>query len=210
MLIEGNIIKNILFENNININGALHIGAYECEELPFYKYCLNIEENDIIWIEANKDKVEENIKNGKINIYNALITDKDNENTKFNISNNGQSSSILELETHKIEYPKISYISDTIINSITIDSFYKKNNLNPEKYNFWNLDIQGAELLALKGAVNSIKYAKALYLEVNEKELYKNCAFINEIDDFLKAYNFKRVITYITKHGWGDALYIKF
>ena len=62
--------------------------------------------------------------------------------------------------------------------------------------------------MALKGAIKSIKYAKALYLEVNEKELYKKCGLINEIDTFLFQYNFKRVLTNMTPHGWGDALYI--
>ena len=62
--------------------------------------------------------------------------------------------------------------------------------------------------MALNGASNSIKYAKALYLEVNEKELYKNCGLITEIDSFLSKHNFKRVLTNITVHGWGDALYI--
>lgn len=86
--------------------------------------------------------------------------------------------------------------------------FFVRNNIDASKYNFWNFDIQGAELMALKGATQSIKYAKAIYLEVNEKELYKNCGLITEIDTFLLQYKFKRVLTNITIHGWGDALYI--
>ena len=62
--------------------------------------------------------------------------------------------------------------------------------------------------MALKGAVKSIKHAKVLYLEVNEKELYKNCGLITDIDNFLSVYNFKRVLTSMTYHGWGDAVYI--
>jgi hypothetical protein len=75
--------------------------------------------------------------------------------------------------------------------------------------NFWNFDIQGAELLALKGATDWLPYADALYLEVNEKELYKKCGLIGDIDAFLKPYHFKRVITDITPYGWGDALYVR-
>jgi len=141
-------------------------------------------------------------------VYNALITDKDDEETAFNISNNVQSSSVLEFETHSQEHPWVVYVDKINIKSITIDTFFEKNNIDASKYNFWNFDIQGAELMALKGAVKSIKYAKALYLEVNEKELYKNCAIITEIDEFLSKYNFKRVLTKMTQHGWGDALYI--
>jgi hypothetical protein len=62
--------------------------------------------------------------------------------------------------------------------------------------------------MALKGSIESIKHAKVLYLEVNEKELYTNCGLINEIDSFLAEYKFKRVLTSMTKHGWGDAMYI--
>jgi hypothetical protein len=49
---------------------------------------------------------------------------------------------------------------------------------------------------------------KAIYLEVNEKELYKNCGLIGDIDIYLEKYNFKRVKTVMTEHGWGEALYI--
>lgn len=94
--------------------------------------------------------------------------------------------------------------------SITVDTFFERNHLDASKYNFWNFDIQGAELMALKGAIKSIQHVKALYLEVNEKELYKKCALISDIDEFLLTYNFKRVLTHMTSHGWGDALYIKF
>ena len=143
-----------------------------------------------------------------LNVYNALITDKDDEEIMFNVSNNIQSSSVLEFGTHSQEHPWVFYTHKIDKKTITIDTFFERNNIDASKYNFWNFDIQGAELMALKGAINSIQYAKAIYLEVNEKELYKNCGLINEIDDFLLKYNFKRVLTNITHHGWGDALYI--
>ena len=63
--------------------------------------------------------------------------------------------------------------------------------------------------MALKGASESLKYTKAIYLEVNIDEVYKGCGKMNEIDEYLAKYNFVRVLTYITTHGWGDALYIK-
>ena len=63
--------------------------------------------------------------------------------------------------------------------------------------------------MALKGAMNSIQHVKVMYLEVNEKELYKKCGLMSEIDTFLSQYNFKRVLTHMTQHGWGDALYIR-
>jgi FkbM family methyltransferase len=208
MLISFQEIINILIENNIHIFGGFHIGAHECEEIEFYNK-LGLKLEDVVWIDAMSSKVNEAIQRGIPNVYNAVITDKDDKEIIFNVSNNVQSSSVLEFGTHSREHPWVVYVNKINLKSITIDTFFKRNNIDASKYNFWNFDIQGAELMALKGATKSIKYAKAIYLEVNEKELYKNCGLITEIDTFLLQYNFKRVLTNITKHGWGDALYIK-
>ena len=208
MLISVEDIKQVLLSKNIIINGVFHIGAHECEELDFYNNILGVKSEDVIWIDAIISKVIDAKIKGIQNIYNAVITDKDDEDVVFNVSNNNQSSSVLEFGTHSTEHPGIVYVNQVSCKSITVDTFFEMNNIDASKCNFWNFDIQGAELLALKGATNSLQYAKALYLEVNEKELYKKCGLINEIDDFLLKYNFKRVLTSMTRHGWGDALYI--
>ena len=207
MLISFEEINNILLSNNITINGSFHIGAHDCEEINFYNQ-LGLTPNNVVWIDAIPSKVANAINRNIPNVYNAVITDKDDEDIIFNISNNGQSSSVLELGTHSQEHPWVVYVKKIKQKSITIDTFFERNNIDASKYDFWNFDIQGAELMALKGATKSIKYAKALYLEVNEKELYKKCGLITEIDTFLEQYNFKRVITNMTSHGWGDALYV--
>jgi FkbM family methyltransferase len=207
MLISFQEIFEILLSKNITINGCFHVGAHECEEMDFYNK-LGVKNENVIWIDAIPSKVNEAKNRGINNIYNAVITDKDDEDITFNISNNVQSSSVLDFGTHAYEHPSVVYVDKIQLKSITIDSFFERNNIDASKYNFWNFDIQGAELMALKGAIQSIKYAKALYLEVNEKELYKNCGLITEIDAFLSEYNFTRVLTRFTQHGWGDALYI--
>jgi len=208
MLIRFENISKILLENNIKIFGSFHIGAHECEEMHFYNQ-LGLKSENIVWIDAIPSKVNEATNRGIPNVYNAVITDKDDEEIVFNISNNGQSSSVLEFGTHSHEHPEVVYVDKINLKSITIDTFFERNNIDASNYNFWNFDIQGAELMALKGSIQSIKYAKAIYLEVNEKELYKNCGLITEIDAFLLEYNFKRVLTNILHHGWGDALYIR-
>jgi FkbM family methyltransferase len=207
MLIGFEEINKILLANNIHIHGCFHIGAHECEELNFYNQ-LGITPERVVWIDAIPSKVTEAAHRGIPNVYNAVITDKNDEDILFHISNNCQSSSVLEFGTHAQEHPWVVYVDTIQQKSITIDTFFQRNNIDASKYNFWNFDIQGAELMALKGATQSIKYAKALYLEVNENELYKNCGLIHEIDAFLSQYNFKRVLTNMTIHGWGDALYI--
>ncbi len=220
MLISFEEINEILTTNNIHITGALHVGAHECEELDFYaKLGLNPEQ--IVWIDAMPNKVKEATDRGIPNVYYAVITDKDGDDVEFNISNNGQSSSVLEFGTHSVEHPWVHYVDKIRAKSVTIDTFMDKrptnrggiifdtNKIDATQLNFWNFDIQGAELMALKGATQSIQHVNAIYLEVNEKELYVNCGLIHEIDAFLLERGFSRVLTHITVHGWGDALYIR-
>ena len=207
MLIPFEEINRILVSKNIDVHGSFHIGAHECEEMGFYNK-LGIQKENIVWIDAIPSKVMEASLKGIPNVYEAVITDKDDQEVVFNVSNNVQSSSVLDFGTHSKEHPSVVYVSQFSSKSLTIDTFFQRNGLDASKYDFWNFDIQGAELMALKGAVASIQYAKAIYLEVNVNELYKGCGLIKEIDAFLWQYNFKRVLTNITQYGWGDALYI--
>jgi len=207
MLISFEEIYNILLSKQINITGSFHIGAHDCEEIGFYNR-LGIKNENIVWIDAIPSKVIEATNRGIPYVYQAVITDKDDEDIVFNVSNNVQSSSVLEFGTHSQEHPSVVYVDKINLKSITIDTFFERNHIDASKFNFWNFDIQGAEFMALQGATRSIQYAKAIYLEVNVTELYKNCGLITEIDTFLAQYKFTRVLTNITQHGWGDALYI--
>jgi FkbM family methyltransferase len=208
MLIPYQHIKYILEAHNISITGAFHIGAHECEELAFYQQ-LNLDPTDVIWLDAIPQKIKEAKERGIPNVYHAVVTDKDDEKVTFHVSNNGQSSSVLEFGTHAQEHPWVTYVDHIIQKTTTIRSFVQQNQIDLSKYNFWNFDIQGAELMALKGAGDLIKTASAIYLEVNEKELYKGCGLIGEIDSMLAEYGFNRVATNMTVHAWGDALYIR-
>tara|TARA_B110001452_G_C15239291_1_gene429100 strand:- start:711 stop:1352 length:642 start_codon:yes stop_codon:yes gene_type:complete len=208
MLINPDEVLRLLKSKNITITGVFHIGACDCEELGFYNNKLGLENKDVIWIDAIKEKVENAKKRGITTIYNEVITDKDGDEIEFNVTNNLASSSILELGTHAKEHPHIHYTHKIKMKSITIDSFLKKYDINNNLLNFWNLDIQGAELLALQGGCESMQSVDIMYLEVNKNELYKNCGLISDIDNFLSKHNFKRVKTNITKYGWGDAIYL--
>ena len=208
LLIDETEVINVLKDHSININGVFHLGAHECEEMDFYINRLGVSTNDVVWIDAIESKVVEATSRGIPNVFNAIITDKDDIDVTFNVSNNIQSSSLLEFGTHSTEHPWVVYTHKITGKSTTVNTFFDKQTLG-NKYNFWNLDIQGAELMALKGATKYIPFVDAMYLEVNERELYKDCALIGEIGLFLDEYGFKRVKTHMTQHGWGDALYIK-
>lgn len=208
MLIDKNAIKHLIAKVK-PVTGIMHVGAHDCEELDFYVNDLHINKENIYWIDAFSEKVERANSLGIPNVYQGVISNTDDTTVMFNIANNGQSSSILNFETHSLSYPSIKFIGQRPLKTSTLDKFTEKHQINMEKCNFWNFDIQGAELMALQGATNNLKYADYLYLEVNEKRLYADCALLPELNAFLDAHGFQMVLYLMTPAGWGDALYVR-
>ena len=208
MLIDGVLIKQLLDTYNINVNGVLHIGAHECEELGFYNNILNIQDEQIIWVDGNNKKVDEMKHKGFTNIYSAVLDETERDVT-FNITDNTQASSILTLNHEEGFYNNINIIHQINCRTETLTKFLNRIQKNPEQYNFWNLDIQGSELHVLRGSKELLKTCKAIYTEVNSDHVYKTCGLIQDIDTLLEEYGFKRIHTMWTDVKWGDALYLK-
>lgn len=207
MLIPFSEVNRFILSNGKNIKGIIHIGAHECEEKTDYNNN-GIEDSNIIWIEGNETLVKNNKING-VTIYHALIDDEE-KTVEFKITNNGQSSSLLDLGIHKDLYPHIVISETRKQRTIRLDTFFEKNNIDPSKYDFLNLDIQGTELRALKSAEKYLKHVNYIYTEANTKEIYEGCALLPEIDCYLSEYGFVRIaFQEYDNHGWGDAFYYR-
>ncbi len=208
MLISSNEVIAELTKHGIHVRGVLHLGAHECEEKGFYNNDLKISDENIVWIDANPELVEKAKANGHNNVYVGAISNDEKE-LDFKISNNGQSSSLLDFGLHARYHSWVHYVKTIKVKTETLGQFYNRNGLEPEKYNFWNLDIQGVEYDVLSAAKELLKYADAIYTEVNIAEVYKGCGLMDQIDELLFQNGFKRVITNLTPYKWGDALYIR-
>jgi FkbM family methyltransferase len=198
-------LHDLVQKYNINFKGILHVGAHECEELGDYeKY---ISRNKILWVDALHDKVELNkIRYPNLLIEQAVVSDKV-ETVKFNRSNNGQSSSILELGLHETFHPHIHYIDSYQVETKMLNQILPKYDID---FNFLNLDIQGVELKALKGMEEYLFKVDYIYTEVNSDYVYKDCGLITEIDEYLKQFGLERVETkWCSDFRWGDAFYIR-
>ena len=213
------LLKEIREKYGIAPKGVIHIGANFGQEAKDY-YDNGAEE--VIWIEANPKSMDtlsshlsQFVKQNPLFILNECMSDQDDQEVIFNISNNeGQSSSFLDLEYHKIAHPDVFYVDTIPLKTKTLNTIFKDleglPDFIPDKFTFLNGDIQGAELLMLKGATEILPKLNCLYLEVNEKELYKGCGLVNEIDEFVKQFGFKREQTsWRNNWGWGNALYLR-
>jgi len=102
------------------------------------------------------------------------------------------------------QYPYIQFNNKEIVSMITLDSYKPSSN-----YNFINIDVQGYELEVFKGSTNTLTNIDYIMTEVNNDEVYENCAKIWEIDNFLNKFGFQRVEVNWCGGTWGDAFYIK-
>lgn len=190
----------------LSFTGVLHIGANVGEERFMYDK-LGIKKQ--IWIEGNPDiflTLKENISyNQHAVALNYLIGDENKESVLHESNNGSQSSSVLDLGYHKIDHPDVHYVRDIPLQMYRIDSL----DLDLSGVDLLNIDLQGAELMALKGMGDIIKQFKAIYLEVNKKELYTGCPLVEDLDLFLLGFGFRRVETkFCGAFSWGDALWI--
>lgn len=194
----------------INPIGAFHVGASLGQEADEY-YKNGIKHT--LWIEALPDIYSQLLIN-LLPYKNAIaikecVSDVDGKEIQFNVANNeGQSSSLLQFGTHTKEHPTVKFINRIKMETIRLDTLIEKYLLDMDKYDFLNIDLQGAELLALKGLGKYLEGFKYLYLEVNRAPLYVGCPMVEEIDEYLKPFGFERVETKWTGAGWGDGFYI--
>jgi FkbM family methyltransferase len=192
--------------------GVIHIGAHLLEERDAYlrngiKKILWVEGNPSIFNQISSINDNNNIEYEKV--VNHIISDVDDVEYDFKITNNGQSSSILDLDRHKIFHPEVSVVSSIKLKSKRMDTLIEEISLNIDNFNFINLDIQGVELLALKGFGDLLNKIDFVYTEVNVGYVYKDCALITEIDEYLSSFGFSRTETHLTEMEWGDAFYVK-
>ncbi|VXD18746.1 hypothetical protein PL8927_610008 [Planktothrix serta PCC 8927] len=203
-------LQKLCQKHNIVPRGVIHIGAHEGSELQSYQ-AMGVPK--VLFIEANPtvfERLQQKVAEFEnVQAVNYAIT---NENGRINlrVTSFDQSSSILPLKHHQDIYPQIVETHQVNVESRTLDTLLSELGLNPVDFNLLNIDIQGAELLALQGAKNWLRYVDVINTEVNYKELYEGCALIDDLDEFLDQYGFERIATITPHHpDWGDALYIK-
>lgn len=185
---------------------VLHCGAHLAEEEPLYE---TLGLSPVYWIEAQSDLVARLIDrlNPKIHtVVHAGVWSESGIELSLLVANNGQSSSLLDFGTHKDQYPDIVEVGREAVLTRTIDDVMRDQNAEVA---LLNLDIQGAELHALRGAAATLPKVRMVYTEVNFEQVYLGCPLVQEIDHFLASFGFKRVLTARTASGWGDAVYLR-
>lgn len=205
----------------INPTGILHLGANEGNEVDWYT---DAGVDRIVFVEAIPhvfDKLKLNMKSwiGEKNIIhciNACLAEVDGEEVDFYISSNkGESSSFLTFGVHKSLHPDVTVVDTIKLNTRRLDSLYRDDDqytfrMIDDELDFLNIDLQGAELLALKGMGGMLSKFKWAYIEVNKVQTYLGCPLVEQIDYYMLRYGFHRIETAPwIGDAWSDAFYCK-
>lgn len=213
MLIPFSEVNTYLKSIGKTVHGVLHVGAHECEEKEAYNN-EGIADEMIYWVEGNHDKVVKMQEKGIPKLFESLILNEEKDVDFYvtrNLFNPGntESSSILPFDLHQHYYPHVQVQEVKHLKTVTLKHLIEKESFPIERLNFWNLDIQGVELEALMSAGEYIRFADAIYVEVNLQHLYKGCALLPYLEEFLQGFGFRRVAIKMTEQGWGDALFVR-
>ena len=199
-------MTQVLNIHNLHPKTVLHIGAHLAQELEMYK-SYGIFQGT--FIEANPEvylRLKESLKDeSRWHTIEALLSDVDGEESDFWVSDNDKmSSSLLKPDLHLTEHPDVKFEDIPIkLLTRTLDCLLLNN------FELIVMDAQGAELKILKGGMDTIKNADAIWIEVALGGLYKNDCSINDLVHFLSPYGFYPVYVVIGNNLWGDALFVK-
>jgi len=190
---------------SVRPSGVLHVGAHKAQE--FRDYHQN-SFGKVLWVEAQENLIPELV--NKVcgagdAVFKAVVWSESGVQLDFNVANNSQSSSLFDFADHKDFHPEVSFLSRHSVMTIRLDELIPRS----ETFDFVNLDIQGAELEALRGLGKRLEAVRWVYCEVNWSPLYEGIPLVGEIDEFMEAQGFTRVVTVWRPENWGDALYVR-
>jgi FkbM family methyltransferase len=202
----------------LGLHRLVHVGAHLGQERHRYEA---LGYRDILWIEGAPDvharlaeslaaHQQERARQGLAKVQHrsvcALLTDRDGDEAALReFSNDGMSSSIFAATaTLKERWPELGETGRLqTARTRTLDGLLAELGLGP--VDLLVVDVQGAELLVLKGAVQTLAQVKAVVSEVSTQALYDGGVLFDELRDFLRGHGFE-AMSAPRRHG--DMLFV--
>lgn len=179
-----------------NASGIMHLGGHRGNEAEVYNWF----GKKAIWFEAIPDYFQ-HLKEHLYfyttqKAYCALLGDSDNIEKTFYVSNcDAGCSSLFNFSKEvqdKVYWAENNYkmTKKLTLKMSKLDTILEKNKISASDYNHWIIDLQGAELLALKGAENSLKSCKSIYTEISKLNFYEGGVLWPELSEWLREKGF--------------------
>jgi 2-O-methyltransferase len=94
-----------------------------------------------------------------------------------------KSSSLLEPGRHPEFADFIKFEESINVDTVTLDEFCLQRNITA--IDFIHMDVQGGEMMVLKGAARILRTVRAIWLEVSTVALYKDQPLADELEKFM-------------------------
>jgi len=179
------------------MKSCIHIGIADWCEIATehgkkYNKCIGIEAIPSSYRNACDRAKNWNEKyNTDFKVFNYLVTNQDNKEYQFNISNNGgHSSSIYPMKLHKEIWKEVKEIRTEKMLSTRMTTIVENNNINLLDYQILIIDTQGSELEVLKSFDGKIKHFEMIEVEISLIELYDGQVLFEELNQYLESMDF--------------------
>jgi FkbM family methyltransferase len=173
------------------LRGIVHVGANSGQERALYdSYRL-----PVLWIEPIPEvfaTLQRNIASyPDQRAVQALVADTDGTEVNFHVaSNEGASSSMLEMASHKDLWPTVGFSRSVRMTTTTLPRVVETAGLDMTRYNGLIMDTQGSELLVLQGALPLLHHFDFVKTEVADFESYKDCCQLSDLGPFMDQNGF--------------------
>ncbi len=125
------------------------------------------------------------------------------ENEEWDYGN--KSSSLLPPDRMEEAYAWLKFEKEIVVETTTLAEVMRERDI--VTIDVAHMDIQGAELMALRGAGRRIADVKTIWLEVETITLYKGQALKPEIEQFMDDHGFTKLMDTVGEFD-GDQLYV--
>jgi len=176
------------------LRGVVHVGANSGQERALYdSYRL-----PVLWIEPIPEvfaTLQKNIASyPDQQAVQALVAAEDGVEVDFHVaSNDGASSSMLEMAKHKDIWPTVDFKRSLRMTTRTLPTVVTAAGLDMTHYNGLIMDTQGSELLVLRGAVPLLHHFDFVKTEVADFESYKGCCQLSDLGPFMDEHGFDEI-----------------
>ncbi|WP_220750718.1 FkbM family methyltransferase [Jannaschia sp. AI_61] len=205
----------------------VHVGAHEGQEAATYQA---FGAGHVVFVEADPDRLPrlkahvDKVATGdrpkltellrlprtKFTVLGALVGDTDGAQVPFyRFSNEGASSSIFrKAQLEEDRFPTVSETGETLsLPMQRLDTLLKTAGIAPETVDCLTLDVQGAELLCLRGAPETLRSAKVLEVEVANSGWYAGGVLVEELEPWLQERGFSRTTMLRKKWVFQDVIF---